>query len=76
MKCTCNKIVITFYREYFEDIDRTWETFEKALWGHICNFFQLAKDRYASIMVLLSLGCPYLVLLLMCSNKWMHIQQF
>ncbi|KAG6438198.1 hypothetical protein SASPL_103135 [Salvia splendens] len=31
-------------REYFEDIDRTWETFEKTLWGHICNFFQLAKD--------------------------------
>ncbi|XP_047955753.1 exocyst complex component SEC6-like [Salvia hispanica] len=32
-------------REYFEDIDRTWEIFEKTLWGHISNFFQLAKDR-------------------------------
>lgn len=31
-------------REYFEDVDRTWETFEKALWGHIFNFFKLAKD--------------------------------
>ncbi|KAL1540546.1 SNARE-binding exocyst subunit S6 [Salvia divinorum] len=31
-------------REYFEDIDRTWETFEKTLWNHISNFFQLAKD--------------------------------
>ncbi|PIM97573.1 Exocyst complex subunit SEC6 [Handroanthus impetiginosus] len=31
-------------REYFEDIDRTWETFEKTLWGHIANFFKLAKE--------------------------------
>ncbi|XP_042012591.1 exocyst complex component SEC6-like isoform X2 [Salvia splendens] len=31
-------------REYFEDIDHTWEIFEKTLWGHISNFFQLAKD--------------------------------
>ncbi|CAA2959983.1 Exocyst complex component SEC6 [Olea europaea subsp. europaea] len=34
-------------REYFEDIDHTWETFEKTLWGHISNFFKLAKERYA-----------------------------
>ncbi|KAH6826860.1 SEC6 [Perilla frutescens var. hirtella] len=31
-------------REYFEDIDRTWETFEKTLWGHISNFINLAKE--------------------------------
>lgn len=31
-------------REYFEDVDHTWETFEKTLWGHISNFFQLAKE--------------------------------
>ncbi|XP_078435357.1 SEC6 [Wolffia australiana] len=31
-------------REYFEDVDRTWETFEKTLWGHIGNFFNLAKE--------------------------------
>ncbi|XP_022879096.1 exocyst complex component SEC6 [Olea europaea var. sylvestris] len=31
-------------REYFEDIDHTWETFEKTLWGHISNFFKLAKE--------------------------------
>ncbi|WOL17149.1 exocyst complex component SEC6 [Canna indica] len=31
-------------REYFEDVDRTWETFEKTLWGHIANFFNLAKE--------------------------------
>ncbi|CAI9763916.1 unnamed protein product [Fraxinus pennsylvanica] len=31
-------------REYFEDIDHTWETFEKTLWGHIFNFFKLAKE--------------------------------
>ncbi|KAL6511680.1 SNARE-binding exocyst subunit S6 [Orobanche gracilis] len=30
--------------EYFEDIDRTWETFEKTLWSHISNFFKLAKE--------------------------------
>nr|DAD45721.1 TPA_asm: hypothetical protein HUJ06_003951 [Nelumbo nucifera] len=31
-------------REYFEDVDRTWETFEKTLWAHISNFFKLAKE--------------------------------
>ncbi|XP_043717349.1 exocyst complex component SEC6-like [Telopea speciosissima] len=31
-------------REYFEDVDRTWETFEKTLWGHIANFFKHAKE--------------------------------
>ncbi|XP_039010663.1 exocyst complex component SEC6 [Hibiscus syriacus] len=31
-------------REYFEDVDRTWETFEKALWGHISNFYKLSKE--------------------------------
>ncbi|KMZ63677.1 putative Exocyst complex component sec6 [Zostera marina] len=31
-------------REYFEDIDRTWETFETTLWRHIENFFYLAKE--------------------------------
>ncbi|KAL7154591.1 hypothetical protein ABFS83_03G011900 [Erythranthe nasuta] len=30
--------------EYFEDIDRTWETFERKLWGHVSNFFKLAKE--------------------------------
>nr|GME13553.1 exocyst complex component SEC6 [Ipomoea batatas] len=33
-------------REYFEDVDRTWETFEKTLWAHIANFLKLAKERY------------------------------
>ncbi|KAL6912129.1 hypothetical protein ACP4OV_000934 [Aristida adscensionis] len=32
------------HREYFEDVDRTWETFEKTLWGHIANFFKLSKE--------------------------------
>ncbi|XP_042485065.1 exocyst complex component SEC6-like [Macadamia integrifolia] len=31
-------------REYFEDVDQTWETFEKTLWGHIANFFKHAKE--------------------------------
>ncbi|XP_019189697.1 PREDICTED: exocyst complex component 3-like [Ipomoea nil] len=34
-------------REYFEDVDRTWETFENSLWGHISNFFKLAKESAA-----------------------------
>ena len=33
-------------REYFEDVDRTWETFEKTLWGHISNFYKLSKERF------------------------------
>ncbi|KAJ6762043.1 EXOCYST COMPLEX COMPONENT SEC6-RELATED [Salix koriyanagi] len=31
-------------REYFEDVDQTWETFENTLWGHISNFFKLSKE--------------------------------
>ncbi|KAK0572163.1 hypothetical protein LWI29_027090 [Acer saccharum] len=31
-------------REYFEDVDRTWETFEKTLWGHVGNFYKLSKE--------------------------------
>ncbi|KAM4123386.1 hypothetical protein ACJW30_01G156800 [Castanea mollissima] len=31
-------------REYFEDVDQTWETFEKTLWGHISNFYKLSKE--------------------------------
>ncbi|KAK1435517.1 hypothetical protein QVD17_01282 [Tagetes erecta] len=31
-------------REYFEEVDRTWETFEHTLWSHISNFFELAKE--------------------------------
>ncbi|CAO2842212.1 unnamed protein product [Amaranthus hypochondriacus] len=31
-------------KEYFEDVDRTWETFDKTLWGHIGNFYKLSKE--------------------------------
>ncbi|KAK6940100.1 Exocyst complex component EXOC3/Sec6 [Dillenia turbinata] len=31
-------------REYFEDVDRTWETFEKTLWSHISNFYKLSRE--------------------------------
>ncbi|KAK1305059.1 hypothetical protein QJS10_CPB11g00117 [Acorus calamus] len=31
-------------RDYFEDVDRTWEPFERTLWGHISNFFKLAQE--------------------------------
>ena len=33
-------------REYFEDVDRTWETFEKTLWGHVSNLYKLSKERF------------------------------
>ncbi|XP_020527712.1 exocyst complex component SEC6-like [Amborella trichopoda] len=35
--------------ERFEDVDRTWETVEKTIWGHIANFFKLAKESKAVI---------------------------
>ncbi|KAI5391620.1 SNARE-binding exocyst subunit S6 [Lathyrus oleraceus] len=31
-------------REYFEDVDRTWENFEKTLWDHVANFYKLSKE--------------------------------
>ncbi|XP_052188539.1 exocyst complex component SEC6 [Diospyros lotus] len=31
-------------REYFEDVDRSWETFEKTLWVHMSNFYKLSKE--------------------------------
>ncbi|CAM6002290.1 unnamed protein product [Sphagnum balticum] len=31
---------------YFEDVNNTRVKFEQTLWGHIRNFFQLAKERY------------------------------
>lgn len=31
-------------REYFEDVDQTWENFEKTLWGHVGNFYKLSKE--------------------------------
>ncbi|GAB2297284.1 SNARE-binding exocyst subunit S6 [Dionaea muscipula] len=31
-------------REYFEDVDRSWETFERTLWSHIGNFYKLSKE--------------------------------
>ncbi|XP_021893694.1 exocyst complex component SEC6-like [Carica papaya] len=40
-------------REYFEDVDRTWETFEKTLWAHISNFYKLSKERYELTFVFL-----------------------
>ncbi|CAN1324144.1 Exocyst complex component SEC6 [Linum perenne] len=31
-------------REYFEDVDQSWETFENTLWAHVANFYKLAKE--------------------------------
>ncbi|MFS7975042.1 putative exocyst complex component EXOC3/Sec6 [Helianthus anomalus] len=31
-------------KEYFVEVDQTWETFEQTLWSHISNFFELAKE--------------------------------
>ncbi|GJW75641.1 exocyst complex component SEC6 [Tanacetum coccineum] len=40
-------------REYFEEVDRTWETFEQTLWSHISNFFELAKERVVEMQEIL-----------------------
>ncbi|KAK4352459.1 hypothetical protein RND71_027977 [Anisodus tanguticus] len=40
-------------REYFEDVDQTWETFEKTLWAHIANFSKLAKERVVEMQEIL-----------------------
>ncbi|XVF14764.1 hypothetical protein REPUB_Repub09cG0089800 [Reevesia pubescens] len=40
-------------REYFEDVDQTWETFEKTLWGHIANFYKLSKERVVEMQEIL-----------------------
>ncbi|KAG6737921.1 hypothetical protein POTOM_059453 [Populus tomentosa] len=37
-------------REYFEDVDQTWETFEKTLWGHVSNFFKLSKESGVNVL--------------------------
>ncbi|XWS41266.1 hypothetical protein CRYUN_Cryun17cG0066400 [Craigia yunnanensis] len=39
-----HKDEVSRLREYFEDVDQTWETFEKTLWGHIANFYKLSKE--------------------------------
>ncbi|CAI0411360.1 unnamed protein product [Linum tenue] len=31
-------------REYFEDVDQSWENFEKTLWAHVANYYKLAKE--------------------------------
>ncbi|KAH9758036.1 exocyst complex component SEC6 [Citrus sinensis] len=40
-------------REYFEDVDQTWETFEKTLWAHISNFYKLSKERVVEMQEIL-----------------------
>ncbi|KAL6585550.1 SNARE-binding exocyst subunit S6 [Orobanche minor] len=40
-------------REYSEDVDRSWETFEKTLWGHISNFYKLSKESPRTLVLAL-----------------------
>ncbi|KAL5982042.1 SNARE-binding exocyst subunit S6 [Asimina triloba] len=47
-------------REYFEDVDQTWETFEKILWGHISNFFSLSKERMLSVLAVVANSSSFL----------------
>lgn len=59
------------HREYFEEVDRTWETFEQTLWSHISNFFELAKERYAHLLWCSSLTMVLLFLNLeRCTFDW------
>ncbi|OAE20162.1 hypothetical protein AXG93_3818s1610 [Marchantia polymorpha subsp. ruderalis] len=39
--------------EYFEDVNNTRAKFEQTLWGHIANFFQLAKERVIEMQEIL-----------------------
>lgn len=47
MTWLCLMLKCVMAREYFEDVDRTWETFEETLWGHVSNFYKLSKERYS-----------------------------
>ncbi|TXG53184.1 hypothetical protein EZV62_022353 [Acer yangbiense] len=40
-------------REYFEDVDQSWDTFEKTLWGHISNIYKLSKERVVEMQEIL-----------------------
>ncbi|CAN1236176.1 Exocyst complex component SEC6 [Linum grandiflorum] len=48
-----SKILHLDFREYFEDVDRSWETFEKTLWVHVANFYKLAKERVVEMQEIL-----------------------
>ncbi|XWS41264.1 hypothetical protein CRYUN_Cryun17cG0066400 [Craigia yunnanensis] len=48
-----HKDEVSRLREYFEDVDQTWETFEKTLWGHIANFYKLSKERVVEMQEIL-----------------------
>eukprot|EP00271_Cylindrocystis_brebissonii_P002923 TRINITY_DN13676_c0_g1_i1.p1 TRINITY_DN13676_c0_g1~~TRINITY_DN13676_c0_g1_i1.p1 ORF type:complete len:735 (+),score=196.15 TRINITY_DN13676_c0_g1_i1:510-2714(+) len=37
-------------REYFEDVNRTKETFEQTLWGYIYDYLRLAKDSPSTLV--------------------------
>jgi exocyst complex component 3 len=43
-------------REYFEDVNNTRVKFEQTLWGHIRNFFQLAKESPQTLVRALRYG--------------------
>ncbi|CAI0411361.1 unnamed protein product [Linum tenue] len=40
-------------REYFEDVDQSWENFEKTLWAHVANYYKLAKERVVEMQEIL-----------------------
>jgi len=52
-------------REYFEDVNNTRVKFEQTLWGHIRNFFQLAKER---CLLQVSIN-PGIILILVTHDK-------
>ncbi len=52
-------------REYFEDVNNTRVKFEQTLWGHIRNFFQLAKER---CLLQISIN-PGIILILVTHDK-------
>ncbi len=52
-------------RGYFEDVNNTRVKFEQTLWGHIRNFFQLAKER---CLLQISIN-PGIILILVTHDK-------
>ncbi|CAI0411363.1 unnamed protein product [Linum tenue] len=46
-------ILVSGSREYFEDVDQSWENFEKTLWAHVANYYKLAKERVVEMQEIL-----------------------
>ncbi|PWA51824.1 pigment precursor permease [Artemisia annua] len=46
-----SKLQIDVKASIFEEVDRTLETFERMLWSHISNFFEIAKESFKRLLI-------------------------